>query len=170
MAASERDRLMQMVSDMRLDKIFSDPDDLVRRLGAFAAEYRARVRHAPREFAPRDVTIADLLSENETNPYRVKALFQALAFACTPAMLAMIWMVEHGANIERVEFRYELRSLFHLVVTVSFERSDEQIDFESHEPWDAAVLRLVGISKAGDAPVLEGFYALRVGNQDKRVA
>ena len=79
-------------------------------------------------------------------------------------------VVEHGANIERVEFRYELRSLFHLVVTVSFERSDEQIDFESREPWDAAVLRLVGISKAGDAPVLEGFYALRVGNQDKRVA
>ena len=159
--ARDRPRLQAIVADMRLDRVFTDLDYLVARLEEFSAAYAANAVTAPHEF-PKTASIGDLLNEYDSNSYRVKALLQAVAFKCSPQMLAMMWMVELGADIAALNLQYRSREEFSLEVAIYIGYQDNIIEFKSTDVWDAAVLRFVGISKAGDSPLLDGFYPMRV--------
>jgi hypothetical protein len=72
------------------------------------------------------------------------------------------WMVMLGADIEKIEYRYVRRLTSHLTVQVRLPNGETTISFESSEHWDAAVLKLAGISKSDEHPMLEDFHALRI--------
>ena len=81
--ARDRERLKAMVAGMHLERIFSDLDYLTARLEQFATSYAAKTATTPAPF-PKTASVVDLLAEYDRNPYRVKALLQAVAFKCSP--------------------------------------------------------------------------------------
>ncbi len=157
----DRDRLRVIVADMHLERVLSDLNYLVGRLEEFSEAYRLKAATVPRDF-PQTVSVTDVLDDYGANAFRVKALLQATAYKCSPEMLAMMWMVELGADIAEVRMSYRIRDEFSLSVTVCIGYSSNAISFSSSEIWDAAILRFVGIAKAGDAPLFEGFYPMRI--------
>lgn len=160
--AGQRTRLEVVVREAHLEQIFRDVDDLARRIDAFCDRFEERARGTPAGVLPAHVSLDDLLAEHDSNPYRVNALLQAIAFVCTPEMLAMIWMVELGAEIEDLKVDYSIRDHARIDATVRLIDRQTQVQFHSEDVWDLAVLRLVGIAKADDRPVLSGIYPLHL--------
>jgi hypothetical protein len=48
----------------------------------------------------------------------------------------------------------------HLTIVVKPPDSSTSLAFESDDHWDLAVVRLAGLSKADEQPLVEAFYAL----------
>lgn len=163
MTPEQRLQLGEIVSEVNLARIFKDVDDLGRRIGAFAAHYAEKLKAVTRGAVPGPlVSLERLLAEYRSNPYRVEALLQAMAFGCTPEMLAMIWMSELGCAIQRLTLDYVRHD--HVVLQVELRLLDAStLEFHSTEVWDLAVLRLVGLAKSNEAPDMSGFYPMRTG-------
>ena len=105
------------------------------------------------------MTLDSVLKEHGSNPYRVQALLQAIAFSCSPEMLVMLWIAELGATVHTLTLDYERHG--HAQLDVELRLLDGSLlRFGSSEVWDLAVLRLVGLAKANDAPEMSGFYPL----------
>jgi hypothetical protein len=153
--------LARIVDEIGLASVFADKEDLVRRLGAFSAAYANKAEGLPAAF-PQRVGLEEILAEQQGNPGRVKLLLQAAAFHCSPEMLAMMWMVDTGADIAEVDVRFRTKKECQLNVTIHVGYSDNAVRFSSDQVWDLAVLRFVGITKADGEPLLEGFYPLRL--------
>jgi hypothetical protein len=134
----------------------------VERINGFYTEYGRRMHDAPAHLLPKTASIQGLLAEYRKNPHRVRTLFQALAFGCSAPVLSMVWMVLLGANIAHLSYEYE-RGI-HSKLSASIVLPDRQtiMNFESTEHWDAAVLRLAGLSKADSAPLIDSFYPLHM--------
>jgi hypothetical protein len=159
----QRMQLQEIVSEVNLARIFKDIDDLGHRIEAFAAHYAKKLTSVARGAVPTPlVSLERVLAEYRSNPYRVEALLQAMAFGCTPEMLAMIWMSELGCAIEKLALDYARHD--HAVLQVELRLLDAStLQFQSTEVWDLAVLRLVGLAKSNDAPDMSGFYPMRTG-------
>lgn len=169
MIPAQRAQLQEIVVEANLGRAFKDLDDLGRRMETFATYYAEKSRQVPRGALPaKPVSLDSVLIEYRSNPYRVEVLLQALAFSCTPEMLAMIWMSGLGCNIQKLTLEYERgdewrRSRSRAVLTIELRLLDGTIlPFQSTEVWDLAVLRFVGLAKADDDPELSGFYPLRL--------
>jgi hypothetical protein len=159
----QRRQLGEIVSEVNLSRIFKDLDDLGRRIEAFAAHYANKLKMVDRGAVPPPLaSLERVLAEYRSNPYRVEALLQAMAFGCTPEMLAMIWMSELGCAIQRLTLDYVRHD--HVVLQVELRLLDAStLQFHSTEVWDLAVLRLVGLAKSNEAPDMSGFYPMRTG-------
>ncbi len=117
-------------------------------------------------------TTQTLLKEQSRNPHRVKALLQALAFRCSPEMLAMLWMVQCGASVLEIQYKHQRRQKTKLSVTLQLDDQETEISFESINHWDTAILRLATLAKSDDHPVIDNFAALHIPNcsSDRRRA
>ncbi len=163
MTPDQRRQLEGIVGEVNLARIFKDLDHLGRRIEAFAAHYVQKLKVVDQGAVPPPLaSLERVLAEYRSNPYRVEALLQAMAFGCTPEMLAMIWMSELGCAIQRLTLDYERHD--HVVLQVELRLLDgSTLQFRSTEVWDLAVLRLVGLAKSNEAPDMSGFYPMRTG-------
>lgn len=163
MTPEQRIQLGEIVSEVNLARVFRDLDDLGRRLEAFAAHYAEKLKGVDKGAVPPPlVSLERILAEHRSNPYRVEALLQAMAFGCTPEMLAMIWMSELGCAIQRLTLDYVRHDRVALDVELRL-LDASTLRFHSTEVWDLAVLRLVGLAKSNEAPDMSGFYPMRTG-------
>jgi hypothetical protein len=160
MTPEQRAQLRQIVNDANLARIFKDIDDLGRRIETFAAHYATKSKGVARGALPASSGSLDgVLAEFRSNPYRVQVLLQAMAFGCTPEMLAMVWMSELGCTIQNLTLAYERHD--HAVLEVRLRLLDAStLDFRSTEVWDLAVLRFVGLATSDEKPQMSGFYPL----------
>jgi hypothetical protein len=163
MTPEQRVQLEEIVRTGKLTRIFRDLEDLGRRIEAFAAHYAKKVNAANRGAIPMPIASLEwVLAEYRSNPHRVDALLQAMAFGCTSEMLAMIWISELGCTIEKLSLDYARHD--HVVLHVELRLLDaSKLEFQSTEVWDLAVLRLVGLAKSNDKPDMSGFYPMRTG-------
>lgn len=160
MTSEQRARLQEIVNEVNLSRIFKDIEDLGRRIEVFAAHYAQKSQAVARgALPPARVSLDSVLAEFRSNPYRVQALLQAMAFLCTPEMLTLIWMSELGCTIQMLTLDYERH--VHAVLNIDLRLLDAStLRFSSAEVWDLAVLRFVGLAKADEAPEMSGFYPL----------
>lgn len=160
MTPEQRAQLREIVSEGNLGRIFKDIDDLGRRLDMFAEAYQRRSQEVEHGALPTPrVSLDRVLAEFRSNPYRVEVLLQAIAFMCTPEMLAMIWMSELGCTIQKLTLDYERHGCAVLEVVLRL-LDGSTLAFRSTEVWDLAVLRFVGLAKSDEAPEMSGFYPL----------
>lgn len=155
--------LLELLRQGNIDRIFAhDKDLLIDRLEAFGRAYESRMSGVRRGGLPERATIGDVLAEHQRNPHRVSTLLQAIAFGISSQMLAMMWMVMLGADIEEIQYSYARRRTSHLVVRVRPPNGETTITFESTEHWDTAVIKLAGLAKSDEYPMIDDFYALRI--------
>ena len=160
--AAEWPALLEMFRDAGLERVLGRNGDLVmNRLAELTSCYAHNLVHVPSNILPPALTIADIVHEYHRNPHRVTPVLQALAFNCSPTMLAMMWMVQQGARVVAIDYRFERGRTSHLTIEIELPDRITHVRFDSAEHWDLAVLRLAGISKGDDQPLVESFYALR---------
>jgi hypothetical protein len=167
MTPAQEIKLQNAIQEAGLGTVLKDMGRLDAKLNAFISIYNLRARKAPMDRLPQPISIDSLLAESVANPYRFSALLQGVAFICTPEMLAMIWMVEMGADIRSVHAEYKLHESVQLKIELGFSYHEETIPFESTDLWDMAVLRLVGLSKSVEQPIMGGFYPLLLRKPDQ---
>jgi hypothetical protein len=132
------------------------------RLSAFFDSYlQHRRRHGEGSSLPADQDWAALLLQSQSNPHRVQVLLQALAFVCSPEMLAMLWMVQLGASVKALRVDHERENVTSLTVLLDLPGAAEATDeFKSKEHWDLALLQFAALTKFDEKPVISGFVAL----------
>ena len=134
------------------------------RLSAFLASYTQHRRaHGAASSLPAEQDWAALLHQAETNPHRVQVLLQALAFVCSPEMLAMLWMVQLGASVKELHLEHERENVTKLRVLLDLPGEGEATEeFVSTEHWDLALLQFAALTKVDEQPVISGFVALNL--------
>ena len=159
--AAEWPSLLEMFRDIGLERVLGRNRELVtKRLGELTAVYAHKLAAVSPDVMAPSLTIGDMMREYRRNPQRVAPVLQALAFNCSPAMLAMMWMVQFGARVAAIDYQFERGQRSHLRVEIELPDRATHVPFESDEHWDLAVLRLAGLSKGDDRPLVESFYAL----------
>jgi hypothetical protein len=167
----EHKQLRRILGEMNMNMLASNDlvfEDFMTRLANFFAAYDKRARQFRSRGLPTTINLNTFLREYDDNPHRVMVMLQAVAFLCTPEMLAMMWMVLLGSRIETLSYTYEQRRVSKLTVKIVLPDRVTQEHFESEEHWDTAILRFVGISKADNAPVIESFHAIHIPRQADR--
>jgi hypothetical protein len=160
---TEWPRLLEMFHEAGVGHLLSrHRDHVVNQLTEVARVYAEKLSDAPQGVLPKALMLEGLTDEHRRNPYRVAPVLQALAFNCSPEMLAMMWMVQQGASVHTIDYRFERGTCSTLDVSILLPDRNTMRSFHSNEHWDLAVLRLVGISKADGKPVIESFYALHI--------
>lgn len=137
-------------------------DHVVNQLIALTRVYAQKLSDAPPGMFPNSLTLDGIINEYRRNPYRVAPVLQALAFNCSAEMLAMMWMVLQGSFIASIDYQFKQGQSSIIDVVIYLPDRATMRSFHSEEHFDAAVLRLIGISKAGNNPVIESFYAIHI--------
>lgn len=106
-----------------------------------------------------------LVREYGRNPAHVRAFFQALSGTCTPQMLLMVWRILQGVSIKAVNLSYGYQGSFSASIVLQAIDGTNDPPYESTDIFDFALFRHLGILKIDGKPVLEGFYALQLGNR-----
>ena len=120
----------------------------------------ARVDEAARAYEERFGAHVDLLAACRAKPEEMRAFLQTLTAGVSPAFLAMVaGIVLRDARVAAV--RFELVARASVSISVELEEGGERRLFESNDLWDAQVLRHFGLMKAGNQPVIDGYYASR---------
>jgi hypothetical protein len=162
-AAASWPALLEVFRDAKLERVLgASPAFVQERLDQLTAEYARHAASAPRGALPPQPTADEISREYRRNPHRVLPLLQAVAFNCTPTMLAMMWIVQMGGRVEAIEYRFDRAQASRLSVRVELSDRATTLTFESTDHWDLAVLRLAGISKGDDKPLVESFFALKI--------
>ena len=92
----------------------------------------------------------------------MKPFIQCFAVPMTNRIRAMVYCLLDGAELVELQFAYKRKRSVRLHAVV--ELADGHMEpFESHDLWDAEVLRHFGLMKMGDRPVIHGYYAFRGG-------
>jgi hypothetical protein len=150
-----------VLRDAGVDRVLGKHRDLVlARLDGLTKIYRQKLAGASPGGLPATIAIDDMVREYQRNPHRVAPILQALAFNCSPTMLAMMWFVQMGARIESIDYKFVRGASSHLAIVIKLSEGSAGIVFESEEHWDLSVLRLAGLSKGAGRPLVEAFYAL----------
>lgn len=92
----------------------------------------------------------------------MKPFIQCFAVPMTNRIRAMVYCLLEGAELVELQFAYRRKSSAHLVAVIELADGHKE-SFESHELWDAEVLRHFGLMKMGGRPVMHGYYAFRDG-------
>lgn len=154
--------LLEIFRELGLERVLGRDRDLVmKRLFEMTASYEQKLVSTPPDVLSPMLKIGDIVREYRRNPHRVAPVLQALAFNCSATMLAMMWMVQIGARVAAIDYKFDRGRTSHLSVTIELPDRETHVRFDSDEHWDLAVLRLAGISKGDDLPLVESFYALR---------
>ena len=128
-------------------------DDLGRRVQDFITEYQNRFGEEPDPFG---------LIEN--NPLKGMAFFQVDTLRASVEMKIMVWRVLLGAEIQRLELRYDKSGDFHLSLNIQTPYGDRE-SYTSSSSWDFALLRHLGATGRFDGQMmLQGYYAMRTGS------
>ncbi len=162
------DELIRLIRDSGEDwllRIDSDDDRSAacvrRRLDTAYAAYREKFPNPqPGEPAFDDDAV---LAEASANPHRVRALLQAIG-ASSPMMVALVWRIVQGDTIQQIDMRYRYEKEFQLRVTVENDLAGRDVSFAFDRIEDATFLRHLGIMRAGDEPIFDGYYALNLAN------
>lgn len=129
------------------------------RLDAAYAAYREKFPDPlPGEPEFNDETVR---AETSANPHRFRALLQAIS-ASSPMMVALVWRVIQGGIIQRIDMRYLYESIFEMRVIVDDEMTRRPVEFNFDQIEDATFLRHLGIMRAGNAGIFDGYYALNI--------
>jgi len=106
-------------------------------------------------------TLNDLFARQQ---HRVTAFLQALGGTRTPTMLVMVWRVLQGMEIDQLVMEYNrAEKRFFLRIELVSPYGEPTEAYESDEINDAALVRHFGIMKMDGRPIMDGFYALRMG-------
>jgi hypothetical protein len=91
------------------------------------------------------------------------SFLQSLMVPMTSTMRAMIVQVLHGATVEAVQYRYQLRQQCSVIVQLSHPSRDfgEADRFESTSLWDTEIFRHFALMEVDNEPILDGYYAFR---------
>jgi hypothetical protein len=155
-------QLRRIMSSSNLAWMFErNRDFFLERLDAFAHAYAEKTTGASDTDLPKSATIGDLIAEHKKNPHRVKTLLQATAFSCSPEILAMVWVVLMGSKIKRLSYEYKRLDSSQLTVEVRLSNGASKT-FVGRDHEDAAVLRLIPLSKVDGKPLIESFYPLQI--------
>ena len=156
-AQIDRDQLRALLAAHRLEGALgsaSGVESTVGRLDAFFECYQKhRSRHGSASSQPAEQDFAALLLQSAANPHRVQVLLQALAFVCSPEMLAMLWMVELGANVKTLHVDHQRENVTRLKVLLDLAGEAESTEeFESTEHWDLALLQFASLTRSTSNP------------------
>jgi hypothetical protein len=155
--------LQIILGKRHLERIFKNQRPFLEgRIEEFAAAYARRVSGTLHPGIPLTASVSDLLSEHGRNAHRVDTLLQGLAFSVSPEMLAMMWMVLMGAQIEGISYGYSRRAKSHLKVEILLPDRTTTLAFQSDEHWDSAVLKMMALSKSDGLPLVGEFSPLYV--------
>lgn len=157
-----RQDLELLVREAGLDKLInSEPrfQFVEKRLEAMFRIFRTRrLRHQERTDLPLSQSWADFMNQWSGNPHRVKLILNAIAAMCSGEMLAMLWMVQLGAEIRAIRVDYELEQRVELSVTIELPGDDPSNEtFTSNEIWDLALLRFSALAEVNNLPVVSNF-------------
>jgi len=120
----------------------------------------ARVDEAAQAYEERFGARVDLLAACRAKPEEMRAFLQTLTAGVSAPFLAMVaGIVLRDARVAAV--RFELVARASVSLSVELEEGGERRLFESNDLWDAQVLRHFGLMKAGNKPVIDGYYASR---------
>jgi spore maturation protein CgeB len=109
-----------------------------------------------------DFSAENLMEMFNDHPEKVRAFIQTAGSTSNPAMLVMVWRINQGWTISKVEVNYEEKIEFAMKVTLSSRYEDKYEEYCSDNIFDAVVLRHFGIACIGEKPVFDGYYALRI--------
>jgi hypothetical protein len=143
---------------------FAPPNEALNHIRRVLAEVHRRAQERLGADAP-DLSEPAIIKEYQRHPSQVKGFFQALGGTRTPDMLLMVWRIIQGMEIKDVQLTYRRREHFHVRVILESPHGVEDTPYESDRINDFALFRHMGIMEVGDAPVLDGFYPLRVGGK-----
>ncbi len=166
-APIDKEALKSLVAAHGLSAVIGTPAGLesaAARLGEFFSCYREhRGRHGSAASLPAAQDWSSLVHQDRTNPHRVQVLLQALAFVCSPEMLAMLWMVQLGASVKAIHVDHERENVTKLSVLLDLPGAEEATEeFKSTEHWDLALLQFAALTKVDEQPVISGFVALTI--------
>jgi len=158
---------LQIILEKRhLERIFKNQRPFLEgRIEEFASAYARRVSgaHNPgHPGVPATASVSDLLNEHSRNAHRVDALLQALVFSVSPEMLAMMWMVLMGAQIEEISYGYSRGAKSQLKVEILLPDRITKLAFHSAEHRDASLLKMMALSTSNGLPVVGDFSPLYV--------
>lgn len=143
----------------------SEPDQLMVRFNAFAEKYAAKLQNVDvPDTVPAAVDVDALARVAEENPVRAHAFLQVFASSVSREMLAMTWLLQHDAQVTKIDFSFEQRKRFDLTIVVQLGRDGDSVSFHSGNDnvFDIAVLRHFGTLRANDKPIISGFYPLNL--------
>lgn len=162
-SSNEWTRLLEVFHEAGVGHILGrHRDHVVNQLIALTRVYAQKLSDAPPGILPNSLTLDGIITEHRRNPYRVAPVLQALAFNCSAEMLAMMWMVLQGGSIASIDYQFEQAQSSILNVSILLPDKITMRSFHSEDHFDVAVLRLIGISRADNKPVIESFYALHI--------
>lgn len=110
-----------------------------------------------------DLTEDSLVQDYCRRPQQVRGFFQALGGTRTPEMLLMVWRIIQGMEIKNVSISYQRQQSFAVKVILVSPYGEEDPPYTSNNINDFALFRHIGLSEIGTRPVMDGFYAMRVG-------
>lgn len=114
------------------------------------------------EYTKRFGTPADLLSACRAQPEVMCAYLQSLAESVSPAFLAMVARILlRSAEVVALQADFRTRQSIHLKVEIA-DPDGAKHSFESTALWDAQVFRHFGLMSVSGAPVIDGYYAVRI--------
>lgn len=109
-----------------------------------------------------DISEKALVREYQRNPLKVRGFFQVLGGTRTPEMLLMVWRIIQGMGVHEIQMKYKRQNSFEIRVILESPYGEKDAPYVSRSIHDFALFRHIGILEIGDAPVFDGFYALRV--------
>lgn len=151
-----------MTDDMNdLEKVLSDAGvgwllqtDRDERLAAIASDLRSVQAELSKLPAPTSARVGALrLSDPDMKPF-----IQCFAVPMTNRIRAMVYCLLDGAELVELQFAYKRKSSVHLHAVIELADGHKE-EFDSHDLWDAEVLRHFGLMKMGNRPLIHGYYA-----------
>jgi hypothetical protein len=160
MNRDELDTLKTLIRGAGVEWVLeSDPGKILEML-------RQELKDVEAEYARRYDKHVDTLRIAADEPEKHLAFIQSLAVPLSTDIRTMVLRLVQGASIQKLGFNYEQKLHVKLSLTlqkdeITKEPSSDQ--YESTRLWDVDVLRHIGHLEISGRPVLEGYYAFRIG-------
>lgn len=100
----------------------------------------------------------DVLREAERDPSALRPLLESLASPLSTPVRAAVYVLVTGGELREIQYAYARgeRSHMRIVVATALGRT---IESTSEEIWDVDFLRHLGLMKAGNRPIVDGYYS-----------
>ncbi len=101
----------------------------------------------------------NVLQEAERDPISFRPLLQSFASPLTTPVRAAVYVLVSGGELRRLHYEYDRdqrSSRLHIVVAT---HDGRPLECRSSEVWDVDFVRHLGLMKAGDRPIIDGYYA-----------
>lgn len=102
----------------------------------------------------------DLVSLQDSNPYKLDAFLEALVSLRSSEMIVGAWRMIQGMQLQSLELIFENASSFALKVSLNSPYGETEV-YSTNDIDDMNFVRHLMKSKSGDRPIINGFFALR---------